>query len=416
MPRLTDSFCRHAAPGTYSDGSNNLQLRVEESGRRSFRVVYRTKGERKPLQIGRYPTPISLKTARGIAARAMAQVAEGRDPAAERKTERQTKTEAALTFSAGLERYLAQHVKRLRSADEIERILRKEFESHWNSMPLRDIRRRIVQEAIDGIEGRGARVMARNAFAHLKAYFRWLVERELIAISPMAGMRKPGKAPERDRVLTDKELVALWQASEQIRVGSFKGNQHGEQTTEADAYAVIVKLLVLTACRRSEVADLDWSEVDTEHRQLALPASRTKAGERHIVPLTRFAWSLLPAAEARVGKVFPRISNWSRLLNRLREKMPEATEHFTLHDIRRSVASGLQRLGVLPVVIEATLGHSTGAERGGGIRRIYQRHDYALEKRQALAAWSDHIAELVGGRPTGNVIGLRGRSARRARG
>jgi integrase len=224
--------------------------------------------------------------------------------------------------------------------------------------------------------------------------FTWLVARDVITVSPCQGVERPASNPPRDRVLDDSEIAALWQAC-------------GEE----GAAGAAARLLVLTGARRGEAFGARWSEVDAAELAWKLPRERVKNGVAHTVPLATQAWALLAAQPRFVGCDLVvtgdgrrGIGGHSRLKRNLDARVKLARP-WTLHDLRRSVASGMQRLGVRVEVIEQVLNHRSGTFRG--IVGVYQRHDYLDERRVALQRWADHVEQLVGGKPA-KVVTLRG--------
>ena len=189
----------------------------------------------------------------------------------------------------------------------------------------------------------------------------------------------------RDRVLTDRELAAVWCVAEKI------GGSFGR----------IVQLLILTGQRREEVTGLSWPELSEDRLTWTIPGARAKNGKAHIVPLPAMARELLPAKPGvngqEPGLVFPgqrgtAFAGWSKSKAQL--DTSSGVVNWRIHDLRRTLATGLQRLGVRLEVTEAVLNHVAGSR--GGIVGIYQRHNWALEKRAALEAWADHLQSLVG--------------------
>jgi integrase len=190
-------------------------------------------------------------------------------------------------------------------------------------------------------------------------------------------------------VLSDLELTALWNVAD----------------SETLPWGPALKLLMLTGARRSEVFEADRAEIDVQSKEWVIPAERAKNGLPHIVPLSAEALTVIksiPASDESL-KLFPAMGNpengpsgHSRALTRFRRSLDERlkrehTERWTLHDIRRTVATGLQRLGVRFEVTEAVLNHVSGAK--GGIAGVYQRHDWKAEKRKALDAWAKHLMD-----------------------
>ena len=196
----------------------------------------------------------------------------------------------------------------------------------------------------------------------------------------MAHLPKAGAETKRDRVLSDGELAAVWQAASKL------GWPFGHA----------VRLLILTGARREEIGGLCWTEVNGE--TIKLSGERTKNGEPHNIPLSPQATAVLQRVPriANSERVFSTngktsISGWSRAKRQL-DDISEVADWRT-HDLRRTVATGLQKLGVSLQVIEAVLGHTSGSR--SGVVGVYQRHSFDAEKRAALDAWGNHVTELV---------------------
>ena len=185
-------------------------------------------------------------------------------------------------------------------------------------------------------------------------------------------------------------------------------------------FGPFIQLLMLTGQRRSEVAEMTWPEVDLAAREWVIPAARSKNGEPHVVPLSDQAVAVLEAVPRIKGKanyVFTTdsehpVSGFSRMKKRIDKLMAgyaaeiEATiPAWTIHDIRRTVAAGMQRIGIKIEVTEKVLNHKSGSFRG--IAGIYQVHDYADEKRAALEAWGRFVHNLVGSKSKTNIVALR---------
>jgi integrase len=200
------------------------------------------------------------------------------------------------------------------------------------------------------------------------------------------------KEETRDRVLSGTELRTIWQA------------------LDNDDYGVIVKLLMLTGQRANEIAGLRWSEVDLRRSLISLPSERTKNGKPHDIAISDTARSLLEAREM-TGRdlIFGRgdgpFSGWSKAKAELGARTG-GLKHWTIHDVRRSVATGMADIGIQPHVIEAVLNHVSGHK--GGIAGIYNRAQYSAEKAQALARWDEHVGRIVRG-ARDKVVNLRGR-------
>jgi integrase len=331
------------------------------------------------IKIGDYPA-LSPAKAREEAEDLHAKVHLHGDPALER---RKNRIEAGKTFGKLVEQYLAARVSELRprSYAEVRRHLVVSARSLHN-MPLGSVDQSAVVACLNTTAKRGP-VAANRARASLSAMFAWAMGEGLALVNPVAHTNKREERP-RDRVLSDAELRVVWEA------------------LRDDDYGVIVKLLMLTGQRANEMAALSWSEVDLDRGLISLPGTRTKNGRPHDTPMTDTVRSLLASRPKRGDRdlIFGRstgpFSGWTDAKQALNERAP--LKPWVIHDLRRSVATGMADIGVQPHIIEAVLNHVSGHK--GGIAGIYNRASYAKEKAEALARWDEHI---------GAVVGLRGR-------
>jgi integrase len=173
-------------------------------------------------------------------------------------------------------------------------------------------------------------------------------------------------------------------------------------------------MLILTAARREEVAGMTWTELTDDLSTWTIPGGRAKNGASNIVPLSAPCQALLRGVTRQAGRdlVFPGLRGPFSGFGKAKARLDAASgvSNWRLHDLRRSAATGLQRLGVRLEVTEAILGHTSGSR--GGIISVYQRYDYVAEKRAALTAWGEQVAALVEGRTTAsNIAEFRVRSA-----
>jgi len=218
----------------------------------------------------------------------------------------------------------------------------------------------------------------------------------------MAYLPKPGAEVKRKRVLNDDELRLAWAAAEQI------GWPMG----------TAIQVLMLTCARRDEIGDLQWREFDKARNEIRLEGDRTKNGEDHTIPLSAAVRALIDAAPRIAGSKFvftttgnTPISGWShaketidlimvaRAQNEARNRGEDADnviiKPWRIHDLRRTAATGMERLGVKQQVVEALLGHIAGSK--AGITGVYQQYEYEQEKRDAVEKWAKHIDALVRG-------------------
>ncbi|NKJ02780.1 site-specific integrase [Novosphingobium sp. SG707] len=292
--------------------------------------------------------------------------------------------------------------------------------------PLPHIARADLQPILDGIPTK-KRGMRRAVFAYASIFFSWALKRGDIDENPLLAMAKPEAPKARDRVLADTELTAIWNAS----------------STLSDPFGQFFRLLMLTGQRRSEVAGIAWSELDRASATWIIPADRAKNGVAHLVPLTshvveeldRLAMAAQMKADAKAEKAkattqepdpkrWPKsgpvltttgrtpISGITKAKNALDTAVAEARKEdggaipaWRIHDLRRTLATGFQRLGVRFEVTEAVLNHVSGAK--AGVAGIYQRHDWAEEKRTALEAWARHVQAIVTPAEKTNVVPIR---------
>jgi integrase len=243
----------------------------------------------------------------------------------------------------------------------------------WAGRSLASITKKDVIGLIDSARARGP-AAANTCWKVVKAFMSWCVDaRDLIPASPARGLKRPAKEIERDRVLNDDELRAVWQVAN--RVGGANG--------------ALAKLLILTGFRRSEISHLEWSEIAGD--RIELSAARTKSGASHTVHLSPLALSVI-AALPRKGKFV--MNGQTRPMSatgHTKTALAVDLPHWTLHDLRRSFVSGCARIGIAPHIIERMVNHAQG-----GIASIYQRHTFEAEQRDGWNKWGDHIAELVG--------------------
>jgi integrase len=410
---LTELAIKNLKPGherkEVSDGKvGGLYLVIQPSGRKSWALRYRSPGDagkHVKLTLGSYPG-VTLAGARGRASEALGRIAQGVDPAATRLAAREAGKATDHPPGDLIEKVTADFIERhakpnTRGWGEVERLLEKDVVSRWNGRRLSEIRKADVHELLDAMCDRGAPVGANRVFSHFRKMCSWAVERGLIERSPCEGLSAPSSEKTRDRVLSDEELRLVWVAAGELGF----------------PFGPIVRLLVLTGQRRAEIAESSWSEIDLKKKLWVIPASRTKNGRAHDVPLSPAAIEILAALPrfARSGgeqdfvfsgRTTPP-SGYSRAKTRLDRATGQPMPPWVIHDIRRSVASGMAGIGVSLPVIERCLNHVSGSF--GGIVGVYQRHCYADETRAALDAWARALDAIVTGAPAGNVIDLAAR-------
>jgi integrase len=390
---MRSSADRREIPDGHMPG---LYLVVQPSGAKSWAVRYRHQGVSRKHTFGTYPA-IDLKAARQLGAKALRAVAEGRDPGREKILARAAKADSV---EHTVEEFLERHVRRStrpRTAREYERLLRQHVLPRWRGRMVHEITRRDVLNVLEHVVDRGAPIAANRTFAVIRKLFNWCVARDIIATSPCTGVEAPTAERSRDRVLDDAELRFVWGAASKIGY----------------PFGPLVQMLTLTGQRRDEVAKMRWEEIDFEKRLWTLPRERVKADRLHEVPLNDGALDVLNAVPRHAGSPFvftingaAAVSGYSKAKRRLDALLPAGMPAWRLHDLRRTCATGLAKLGVPVHVTEAVLNHKSG--KISGIAAVYNRHDYKDEKTQALDAWGRHLDTLITGKPA-KVLSLRGR-------
>jgi integrase len=406
--QLTDLKLKNLLPAAarreIPDGKiGGLYFVVQPSGARSWAVRYRAAGKPTKFTIGAYPT-IDLAKARRLAKKALGEVAGGLDPASNKQAAKAAAREEKRAQNDLVEKVVEQFIERYakpktRDWRETERMLTNKVAKAWRGRRLSQIGRADVHALLDDIIDAGAPIAANRTFAQLRRMCGWAFDRGIIDQNPCQGLLAPSEEKSRDRILSDSEIGLAWRAFERV------GRPFGE----------MAKLLLLTGARRNEVAEMRWSEVDLVSRTWSLPAARTKNKREHQLPLSDAAMGILKALPriGNSGHVFSTtgetaISGFSRAKASIDAAIfaeaGQAPEPWTFHDLRRTVATNLQKLGVRLEVTEAVLNHVSGSR--AGVVGVYQRHEYATEKRAALDAWARALDAIVTGAPATNVVEL----------
>jgi integrase len=363
--------------------------RITPAGTISYVYQYRMGGRESPVQrstIGKHGSPWTPTTARTEAERLALLVAQGTDPL---EADKQRRREAVdLAFSTYADRFVAS-CKGAGWRRIAEQSVRLHLKPALRNKAMTQITRVDIVSALDAMPANqvGNR---RNVFAVIRRMFRWAISRGDLTFNPVEGMETPPPVKPRDRWLADEELRRIWIAAPETH----------------HCFGPIVRLLIVTGQRREEVCGMDWSEVDRAALLWTLPGERTKNGEPNTVPLNFLAIAEL---DSRAGtKVWPKrgrifatstgakftgYAKGKLKLDRLITEGGDPLQPWRLHDLRRTLATGMQRLGVRFEVTEALMNHVSGSR--AGVAGIYQRHDWKPEKRAALDAWSEHLVAVL---------------------
>ena len=381
---------------------NGLYLVLQPSGARSWAIRYRNAaGTPRKHTLGTYPA-IDLKSAREVAQGFLVEVAKGGDPAADRKAARageKISSERDLVEKV-VDQFIERYAKaNQRSWEETRRILDREVVKAWRGRHLAAIGRADVHELLDSIVDRGAPIMANRVLAALRKMCNWAVDRGIVTTSPCDKLKAPSAERSRDRVLSDDELRSLWTACDGL----------------GWPFGPLVRLLILTGQRRDEVGRMRWSELDLDAGLWTMPRERAKNNSAHVVALSPPALAILRALPRVNGSdlIFTTngrtaVSGFGTAKNRLDKAMGEGVPAWVIHDIRRTFASGLARLGVALPTIEKALNHVSGSFKG--VAGVYNRHDFGPERKHAFALWGSFVERLVTGQG-GNVVALQARAS-----
>jgi hypothetical protein len=385
-----------------------LRVVISPTGARSWALRARIAGSPVKLTLGSVDVH-TLKAAREWASDTLLAIRAGRDPRAEKKereaaAERQRRPEELRhqdTVTAIVERWLEEDQGKNRSAADVRGAMAAYVLPRLGHLPIRAVKRRELLEVVEhvrvkgGKAGKGAPTRANRLVAYLKRLFAWALERELIEVNPAITLKKMTKERSRDRVLEDGELISIWRAAEDL-----------------DAYGKLIRLLITTGARLREVADAKVTEL-TETGDLRLPADRSKNDLGRVIHLSGLARRILgePPGPFLVSVTGDRpVSNLSerkRVLDgKAAELLGKSLPAWRVHDVRRTVATGLQRLDERLEVVEAVLGHTSGGR--SGVVGVYQRHQWQDEAAAALDRWAEHLKRLLD-QSGGTVVPMRRR-------
>jgi len=386
---------------------------------RTFILVGRFPGSSNPTRraLGRYGE-LTLEAARDKARHWLALIRKGIDPIVAEDRERQAELRRRENnFAAVAEEFIRRALPGQRKAAIVEREIRREFIDRWGSRPITDITKYDVVAVLDEAVERDAQYQAHNLLGHVRRLFNWAIGRGVYGIesSPCDRMKPKdviGRKALRSRVLNDDELRALWRAAD--RMGY--------------PFGPLYRLLMLTGQRKSEVSDARWPEFDLAKKLWTIPAERMKADAAHVVPLTDETIAILKSlptfkkgehlfsttfgvkpvsgfskAKARLDRTMLR--TW-RALGRVAgaDRRGKTFEDWVIHDIRRTVRTGLSALPVPDLVRELVIAHAKA-----GMHKVYDQYAYLDEKRRALELWAQRLRGIVEPAPS-NVVRLMARA------
>jgi integrase len=367
MAKLTDIGIRALKPPvkgqqTFWD-EHGLGIRVSQGGTKTWVLVHGSQRER--ITIGRYPI-LSLQDARAVAKKFLAEKTLGK------------RDNPTLRFEDALAVFLETQTERLKPSTKRDytRILKSHFEKSLRSKPLTEIKTHHLTSIIDKLHKTPAE--ANYAFAVARRFFRWSVTRRYISHSPLEGIGLPTKTPSRERVLSPEELKEVW-------------NKSGDGN-----FGAIIRLCIILGQRRGEIAALHSSWIDREKQTITFPTAIMKNRLPHTIPFPDIAKPYLLGD----GLLFPArgrdtlFSGWSKAKAALDKRLGETVEPFTIHDIRRSVATIWASLNIEPHIVEALLSHLTFRQ---GVQGTYNRFRYLPQMREAIAKYENYLIRLLAG-------------------
>lgn len=350
----------------------------------------------------------SIDEARRKAKRLLTDLSEGID-IAQRKREQRTEIATAddiPRLGEAADKFIRHNRKPGRYWDEVEKRFNNEIiPALGKSTRIDRITKAQLRSLIEAKQDAGHKGGARLLFAALNPFFKWCASRYDIA-SPLESIERPKPLKARARVLADHEVKALWDA-----------------TAALPLFGPFYRLLLLTAQRREEVGAMQWSELDLAAATWTIPKERTKNGKEHLVHLSPQALAVINGLRHNAGALQriegcpflfsttheTPISGYGKAKARLDElmtaelkKIEKKLPLWRVHDLRRTAASGMAKLGFQPHIVERVLNHISGAQ--GGLVGVYQRHEYLEERKRAVEAWGAYVERLTSGAPGQNNV------------
>ena len=388
--RLTDSKVKSLKPKkaryiVWEEGATGLGVRISPADRKSFIFMYRFDGKPRMMTLGPYPK-LKLVSARLKVAQAKDRLSQDIDPGQE-LIESKEAVRGAHSIKALIDEYIEKWAKpRKRSWKEDDRILRKDVQPVWGRKKAETIKRRDIVLLLDEIVDRGAPIQANRTLAVIRKMFNFALSRGILEQSPCVQIPAPAKENQRDRVLSDDEIKALWLSLDDA--GMTKEIQ------------LALKLQIITGQRKGEIIGAEWRDLDLKKGWWVIPKEKSKNNLPHRVPLSTLALKILKEAK-ELSKdspfLFPSPIKANshvtepavdRAIRNNRELFD--IEHFVPHDLRRTVASQITAMGIPRLTVSKILNHVES-----GVTAVYDRHSYDKEKRVALEKWSKRLEKIV---------------------
>lgn len=366
----------------WDDRLPGFAVRAHPSGTKTYIYRYRgPDGKRRRYTIGRYPI-LPLSDARDIARELAIKIAKGEDPQAVKESKR--RGEVVETFAELAEAYVKDTQRRkIKTWKTYQAIIKKHLLPVWAKRKANSIERRDVIKVIDNVVDTCKPSVANLTHAVIGMVFAFGVHQDLVEKNPTIGLKRKYETKGRDRFLSPSEIRRVWKAldDENLRQRS------------------VVRMALLTAQRIGEVLSMRWEDLDIEERVWTIPAEVAKNGLAHRVPLTPQALAIIEGMrEAATGSIWvfpsPHRGGTRHLAGVSQELVMrlsnDADSHFVIHDLRRTVASHMAALKVPRLTISKVLNH-----KEAGITKIYDRHSYDAQKREAMTLWADRLESIL---------------------
>jgi integrase len=384
--------------------TKGLALRVTPRGTKTWTLLYNRKGDSKKrrITIGDFPD-MGLADARAKAGELRGKVRAGQDPAsavAEHKT--------ANTVIELLDLFILKHPRPDAAwTKECARLFKKDVEPVIGSIKLPNLTRPHVRQVLERVKSRGVTVAVNRTLAALRRAFSWGVSNDLMVMNPALNLVTEIEEKIKDRTLTSREVKDFWLGLDDASL--------------SEGSRLALKLILATGQRPGEVCGARKSEVDLATRQWLIPAKRAKNRQAHVVPLTDLTVQLFEAALAIAGQgafVFPGRSAGPVLSRKEKSVESHALSHAmrkclpalglkdtpaTPHDLRRTAASHMARLGLPDRIVGRVLNHGTELRRTI-TSQVYIHHDYLPEKKQALDAWALELGKIISRHETESIV------------
>ncbi len=368
------------------EGSGHgFAIRVMPSGYKSWIFLYHFEGKKQRMTLGSYPE-ITLADAHELHRKAVKCLLNGKNPANE-KQKAKVEARIANTVNELIDEYLEKWAKpRKRSWHEDERILKKDVATTIGKLKAKDVTKKDILLILDQVINRGASIAANRTLAVIRRMFNFAVERDIISATPCYGIKTPNKENRRDRLLSEEEIKIFWYSLE-----------HAGMT---EITKLALKLQLATGQRKGEIVSSEWDEFDLKKRWWTIPASKSKNGNAHLVPLSDLTLELLQELKTLSGDskwLFPSpVGDNHIILTAVNHAVRKNIEKFkdlkpfTPHDLRRTAASHMTALGISRLIVSKILNHVENS-----VTAVYDRHSYDKEKKQAVEVWCEKLRSII---------------------